>query len=552
MTSIDILAIVLIIVIAVLIVYLLLLQRKIKQLETEKDAMLKSVNSTKMEFWSSISHDIRTPMNGILGLVDLLKKTKLDKEQDEYMIDLNTSGNNLLTAVNSLLDRARLASDTIDLDEVPFSVYDIVYGVADFVKADLKDKPVEFVVYIEPGIPSLLLGDPVRLKEIILNLVSNSVKYTTKGEIAVYVETESSTLNEVHLKFKIEDTGMGMSPVKQDALYNTVTKIDQRRFLDYNGPGLSLAVSKRVCELMGGEMGFTSEENIGSNFWFTSTMIKTTKKMSYNYSNLGMTFSGLKAIIVEKHEISRKILKDYLQTLSIETLTFSTSSEMITYLEKESSRVVYDLILLQRDFKEITDKMEIRRFRGVKALSKSEIILISASANLYHKETLREAGYSGYLNKPIVLSHLANEIGAVVPAKFKEEDKTPKSINKELRILLIEDNLINEKVAKVSLDRMGHSVEVAREGKTGLAKYRVNDFDLVLLDIKMPGMDGFEVAKEMRKIERENPKKDRVRIIALTAEDFEGIKAKCNAVGMNGLLRKPFNFAELSNILQER
>jgi CheY-like chemotaxis protein len=514
----------------------------------EKDSVLQSVNSTKMEFWSSISHNIRTPMNGIVGMVDLLKKTRLDKEQDEYLTDLNTSTSNLLTAVNSLMDRARLASDNIDLDQVPFSVYDIVYGIADFVSGDLKEKPVEFAVYIEPGIPSLLLGDPVRLKEILLNLVTNSVKYTSRGEITVYVETEKSSLNDIHLKFKVEDTGMGMSPVKQEALYNTVTKIDQRRFLDYNGPGLSLAVSKRVSELMGGEMGFTSEENKGSIFWFTAQLIKTTIKMSFDYVNKGMTFSGLKAVVIEKHSISRKIMSDYLQKLSIEALAFRTSGEMIEYFEKTRDNVVYDLILLQRDFKEITDKMEIRRFRSVSAISKAEILLISASANLYHQETLREAGYSGYLNKPIILSHLANEIGAVVPAKYKVDKKEQKGLDK-LRILLVEDNLINEKVAKVSLDRMGHSVEVAREGGAAIAIYRRNDFDLILLDIKMPGMDGFEVAREMRKIDRDNPKKVKAKIIAHTAEDFEGLKEKCTEAGMDGVLRKPFRFAELSNVL---
>jgi len=548
MSNIEIMCLFLIVIICLFMVYFLLLRRKVKQLEKEKSSVLQSVNSTKMEFWSSISHDIRTPMNGIVGMVDLLKKTRLDKEQDEYLIDLNTSTSNLLTAVNSLMDRARLASDNIDLDQVPFSVYDIVYGIADFLSGDLKKKPVEFAVYIEPGIPSLLLGDPVRLKEILLNFVSNSVKYTMSGEITIYVETEKSSLNDIHLKFKVEDTGMGMSPVKQEALYNTVTKIDQRRFLDYNGPGLSLAVSKRVSELMGGEMGFTSEENKGSIFWFTAQLIKTTIKMSFDYSNKGMTFSGLKAVIIEKHSISRKIMSDYLQKLSIEALAFRTSGEMIEYFEKTRDNVVYDLILLQRDFKEITDKMEIRRFRSVSAISKAEILLISASANLYHQETLRGAGYSGYLNKPIILSHLANEIGAVVPAKYKVDEKEQKGLDK-LRILLVEDNLINEKVAKVSLDRMGHSVEVAREGGAAIAIYRRNDFDLILLDIKMPGMDGFEVAREMRKIDRDNPKKVKARIIAHTAEDFEGLKEKCTEAGMDGVLRKPFRFAELSNVL---
>lgn len=550
MDSINVLAIFLIVLLAVLVVYLLLLKRRIKQIKNEKEQAIISVNSTKMEFWSSISHEIRTPMNGIMGLVDLLKKTDLDKEQKEYIVDLNTSGSNLLTAVNSLLDRARLASDKIDLDEVPFNIHDIVHGVTDYVQPEIKDKDIELVVYLEPGIPTLLLGDPVRLKEVLLNFVRNAVKYTIKGEIVIYVETVSSTIDAVQLKFRVEDSGIGMSPVKQEALYNTVTRIDRKRFLDYNGPGLSLAVSKRMCELMGGEMGFRSEENVGSNFWFTAALTKTTHKMHFDYSNTGITFSGLRAVIIEDHDISRKILVQYMQSLSIEVIPFATTSELIEHFDKNKTNQVFDLIVFERKYKEVTDRIEIRRLKEIAALSKAEIILLSTSANLFHKEALREVGYSGYLNKPVVISHLANEIGSVIPAKFKVEAKKEAVSEKKLKILLVEDNLINEKVAKVSLDRMGHDVEVAREGKTALAKYRVQNFDLILLDIKMPGMDGFEVAEEIRKIEKQNTKKGQTRIIALTAEDFEGIKAKCYQVGMNGMLRKPFNFAEISNILK--
>jgi len=549
MTNIGIIAVLLMTINSGLLVFLLLSYRKNKQLMREKDEVLKSVNSSKMEFWSSISHDIRTPMNGVMGITDLLKKTELNKAQTEYLEDLNISSNNLLTAVNSFLDRARLASDNIDLDLVPFSIYDIVYGVAEFVNQEVKEKNIEFLVYIEPGIPTLLLGDPVRLREILQNLVGNSLKYTVKGEIVVSVETVKSSLNDIHLKIKVEDTGLGMSPVKQEALYNTVTKIDQRRFLDYNGPGLSLAVSKRIIELMGGELGFTSEENKGSEFWFTSTLIKTTKKMRYGYNKIGITFSGLKAVVIENHEISRKIIVDYLNTLSVESLVFDSTSSVVEYFDKNNSEHDYDVVLMQRDYKEVTDRLEINRLRNIKALNKSEILLLSASANLYHKDVLRGIGYSGYLNKPIILSHLANEIGAVVPAKYKNEEKPDQNKDSKLSILLVEDNLINEKVATVSLERIGHDVVVAREGKTALAKYRVADFDLILLDIKMPGMDGFEVAEKIRNIEKENPKKSRVRIIALTAEDFEGIRDKSKKSGMDGFLRKPFNFAELNNIL---
>lgn len=552
MTNINILTIVLIIILASMIVYLLLLRRKLKQIQSEKNKALESVNSTKKEFWASISHDIRTPMNGIVGMVDLLKKTKLDGEQDEYLTDLNISSSNLLTAVNSLLDRARLASDKIELDMVPFSIQDIVYGVAEFVMPEAKAKGIELAVYQQPGIPDLLLGDPVRLKEILLNLARNAVKYTFKGEVVIYVEVMDSQIDNVQVKFRVEDSGIGMSPVKQDVLFNAVTNIDKSRFLDYNGPGLSLAVSKRMCELMGGEMGFSGEENKGSIFWFSANFTMSTSKMKYRDSKTGITFSGLKAVVIEKNDISRKIMMEYLQTLSIKAISFSKTSELVEHFNNHKTDEIYDLILLERGYKEVTEKIEVQKLNRIKALSRAEIILVSTSANLFHKETLRSFGYSGYLNKPIILSHLANEIGAVIPAKMKVEGRASELEPTKHKILLVEDNLISEKVAKVSLDRLGHEVIVERHGKGALSRFRVAEFDLILLDIKMPGLDGFEVSRKMREIEEQSATRKQCRIIALTAEDYEGIKASCYEAGMNGMLRKPFNFAELANVLSEK
>jgi len=552
MTDISILTIILIVVLAIMIVYLLLLRRTLKLTQNEKNVALASVNSTKKEFWASISHEIRTPMNGIVGMADLLSKTKLSGEQNEYLMDLNISSNNLLTAVNSLLDRARLASDKIELDVVPFGIQDIVYGVAEFVSAEAKNKEIELAVYLQPGIPDLLLGDPVRLKEILLNLVRNAVKYTYDGEVVIYVEVLDSQIDHVQIKFRVEDTGMGMSPVKQEVLYNTVTQMDKSRFLDYDGPGLSLAVSKRMCELMGGEMGFSGEENKGSIFWFSANFIMSTSKMKFKNSNSGITFSGLKAVVIEKNDISRKIMLEYLQTLSIKCIAFTKTSEVVEHFNLNSTDEIYDLILLERGFKEVTDKVEVQRLNRIDVLSRAEVILVATSANLYHKETLRSFGYSGYLNKPIVLSHLANEIGAVIPAKMKTKGKEDDLEPSKHKILLVEDNLISEKVAKVSLDRLGHEVEVERHGKGALSRFRNNQYDLILLDLKMSGLDGFEVALKMREIEQEDPSRKQCRIIALTAEDYGGIKAKCYESGMNGLLRKPFNFAELANVLSEK
>lgn len=549
--NLGILLIILIVVIAVLGVLILLLQRQVKKYKIDSTDTLNSLNLSKSEFWSSISHNIRTPMNGIVGLIDLLKKTNITKEQGEYMEDLVISSNNLLTVVNNLLDRSRLASDNIELDEVPFNIHDIIYGIGDLVSGDINKKKLELAIYVEPKIPNTLLGDPIRIKEILLNMINNAIKYTEVGQVVIFVERVENTVDEVLIKFKIEDTGIGMNATKQKALYKTITRMDRLRFLDSNEPGITLAVTHKLCELMDGKMGFYSEEGEGSSFWFTAKLTKTTSRLDITKSDITISFSGLQAVLIEPNEISRKIMVKYLQSLSIETRDFADPSEAYNYFtEKSAESTLYDIVLLDREYRDTLDTLVIQKLKKIPQLNKAELILVSTTASLFPIKKLKEVGYSGYLSKPVKLAHLVNEIGSTIPAKFKEiNEKRERSFPKDLRILLVEDNLINEKVAKTSLNRLGYTVDVSRTGKNAISKYRREKYDLVLMDLKMPELDGFQVCEVMREIDRELEKTNPPKIVALTAEDYQGIREKCRTAGMNGMLRKPFNYNELSNIL---
>lgn len=512
---------------------------------------MNSLNLSKSEFWSSISHSIRTPMNGIVGVIDLLKKTNISKDQSEYMEDLVISSNNLLTVVNNLLDRSRLASDDIELDEVPFDVHDVIYGIGDLVNNDIKKKGLELAIYVEPKIPHTLLGDPIRIKEILLNMINNAIRYTETGQVIIFVESLENAVDKVTIKFKVEDSGIGMSMSKQKALYNTITRIDRLRFLDSNESGITLAVTKKICELMHGKMGFDSTEGQGSTFWFTASLLKTTSRLDVTKRDLNISYSGMHVVLIEANDISRKIMMKYLQSLSIIAKDFADASEAYNYFaEGTSETTFYDLILLDREYRDTLDTIVIKKLKSNKQLSKAELILVSATASLFPIKKLKEVGYSGYLNKPVKVAHLANEIGSLVPAKYKKQ----KPINigdtpKNLRILLVEDNLINEKIAVTSLNRLGYTIEVSRTGKEAISKYRRMDFDLVLMDLKMPELDGFQVSEALRILDKELKKLVPTKIIALTAEDYPGIREKCRKAGMNGLLRKPFNYNELSIIL---
>ncbi|MCD6091371.1 MAG: response regulator [Bacteroidales bacterium] len=550
--TLGILLIILIIIIAILGFVILLLQQKVKRHKINSSDTMDTLNISKSEFWSSISHSIRTPMNGIVGMIDLLKKTEISSEQTEYMDDLIISSNNLLTVVNNLLDRSRLASDNIELDNVPFNVHDVIYGIGDLVNNDINKKGLELAIYVEPKIPQTLLGDPIRIKEILLNMINNAIRYTEQGQIVIFVERIENAVDKVTLKFKVEDTGIGMSMSKQKALYNTITRIDRLRFLDSNEPGITLAVTRKICELMNGKMGFNSTEGEGSSFWFTATLVKTTSRLDITKQDLNISFSGMSAVVIEANEISRKIMVKYLQSLSITVRDFADPAETYNYFaENGVESTIYDLILLDREYRDTLDMVVLQKLKVSQQLSKANLILVSTTASLFPIKKLKDIGYAGYLNKPVKLAHLANEISSLVPAKYIEKKEIGiSSTPKDLRILLVEDNLINEKIAKTSLSRLGYNVEVSRTGKDAISKYRRMEFDLILMDLKMPELDGFQVSEAMRSLDKELKTLIPPKIIALTAEDYPGIRQKCNLAGMNGLLRKPFNFNELSLILE--